>query len=105
MKAKRKQRPRRKFHVSKFPLRKGQSSYSLKEDITNRKANVTFGHLIEMVPKLKHQWKKLISPMEKELERGSLKVLAMDELPDICPIVDVWHKRKSLEQGYVDGSA
>ena len=105
VKAKRKRRPRRKFHVSDFPLGEGQSSYSLKEDITNRKADVTFGQLIEMVPKLKHQWKKLVSPMEKEPEKGSVKVLAMDELPDICPIVDVWHKRKNLRQGYVDGGA
>ena len=53
VKAKQKQRPRRKFHVLDFPLGEGQSSYSLKEDITNRKADVTFGQLIEMVPKLK----------------------------------------------------
>ena len=96
VKEKRKQRPRRKFHVLDFPLGEGQSSYSLKEDITNRKVDVTFGQLIEMVPKLKHQWKKLVSPMEKEVEKGSIKVLAMDELPDICPIIDVWHKRKNL---------
>ena len=42
-----------------------------------------------MVPKLKPQWKKLVIPMEKEQERGSVKVLAMDELLDICPIADV----------------
>ena len=96
VKSKCKRRPRRKFHVSNFPLGEGQSSYSLKEDITNRKVEVTFGQLIEMVPKLKRQWKKLVSPMEKELERWSIKVLAMDELLDICPIVDIWHKRKNL---------
>ena len=95
MKAKRKQRLRKKFHVSNFPLGEGQSSYSLKEDITNRKVDVTFGQLIEMVPKLKRQWKKLVSPMEKALEKESVKVLAMDELPDICSIVYVWHKRES----------
>ena len=66
MKAKQKQRPHRKFHVSNFPLGEGQAGYSLKEDITNRKADVTFGQLIEMVPKLKRQWNKLVSPMEKE---------------------------------------
>ena len=52
--------------------------------------------MIEMVPKLKRQWKKLVSPMEKEPKRGLVKVLAMDELPDIFSIVDVWHKRKNL---------
>ncbi|RYA73815.1 hypothetical protein DD595_24815, partial [Enterobacter cloacae complex sp. 4DZ3-17B2] len=105
VKAKRKRRARRKFHVSDFPLGDGQLSYDLKEDLTSRKADVTFGQLIEMVPKLKRQWKRMVNPMEKELERGSVKVLAMDELPDICPIVDVWHKSKNLGQGYVDGGA
>ena len=56
--------------MSNFPLGEGQSSYTLKEDISNKKADVTFGQQIEMVPKLKHQWKKLVSPMEKEPEKG-----------------------------------
>ena len=89
VKAKCKQRPRRKFHVSDFPLGDGQLSYSLKDDLTSRKANVTFGQLVEMVPKIKRQWKKLVSPIEKEPERGSIKVLSIDELPDICPVVNV----------------
>ena len=96
MKEKQKQRPCSK-------LGEGKASYNLKEDITSTMVDVTSGQLIEMVPKLKRQWKKLVSPMEKEPEKGSVKVLAMDELPDICPIVDVWHKRKNLGQGYVDG--
>ena len=80
-----------------FPLGEGQESYNLKEDITSRKADVTFGQLIEMVPKLKCQWKKMISPMEKEPKRGSIKVFSMDELLDIWPIIDVRHKTKNLE--------
>ena len=43
VKAKWKQRPCRKFHVSNFPLGEGQASFSFKEDITSRKADVTFG--------------------------------------------------------------
>ena len=58
-----------------------------------------------MVPKLKRQWKKLVNPMEREPKTRSVRVLAIHELPDICPIVDVWHKRKTLGQGYVDGGA
>ena len=105
VKAKRKRRARRKFHVSDFPLGEGQDSYSLKEDLTSRKADVTFGQLVEMVPRLKRQWRKLVNPSEKEPDRGSVRVLAIDEVSDIFPIVDVWHKRKNLGQGYVDGGA
>ena len=105
VKAKRKRRARRKFHVSDFPLGEGQDSYSLKEDLTSRKADVTFGQLVEMVPRLKRQWRKLVNPSKKEPDRGSVRVLAIDEVSDICPIVDVWHKRKNLGQGYVDDGA
>ena len=46
-------RARKKFHVSDFPLGEGQGSYNLKSDLTGRKADVTFGQLVEMVPNLK----------------------------------------------------
>ena len=49
-KAKQKRRARRKFQVSDFPLGEGQLSYSLKEGLNSRKADVTFGKLVEMVP-------------------------------------------------------
>ena len=42
-KVKWKRRARRKFYVPNFSLREGQSSYSLKEDVTSQKANLTFG--------------------------------------------------------------
>ena len=57
-----------------------------------------------MVPKLKRQWKNLVNPLEKEPDRRSVRVLAIsNKLPDICPLVNVWHKRKNLGEGYVDG--
>lgn len=37
--------------------------------------------------------------------KGSVKVLAIDEISDICPVVDVWHKKMNLVQGYVDEGA
>ena len=64
-----------------------------------------FGQLVEMVPKLKRQWKKLVYPLEREPKIGSVRVLAINELPNICPMVDVWHKRRNLGEGYVDGGA
>ena len=66
---------------------------------------MTFGQLVEMVPRLKRQWRKLVNPSEKEPDRGSVRVLAIDEVSNICTIVDVWHKRKNLGQSYVDGGA
>ena len=71
-KTKKKRGPRRKFHVSDFPLGVGQESYNLKEDLASRKADITYGQLIELIPKMKRQWKQLVNPMEKEPKRGSV---------------------------------
>ena len=65
----------------------------MKEDLTKHKADVTFGQLVEMIPKLNCQRRKLVNPMEKEPHKGSNKSDVYG-LPNICPIMDVWHKRK-----------
>ena len=52
-KVKRKRKPRRKFKVLDLPLGEGQVSYDLKSDVVDRKANITFGKLMEIAPKLK----------------------------------------------------
>ena len=36
---------------------------------------------------------------------GSVRVLAINELLDICPMVDVCHKRINLGEGYMNGGA
>ena len=61
-KAKKKRRPRRKFKVADLPLGVGQPSYSLQEDMVGRKADITFGQLMELAPKMKRQWKAMVNP-------------------------------------------
>lgn len=50
---KKKRRPRRHFQVSDFPMGVGQTSYSLKDDIADRKENITFGKILELAPTLR----------------------------------------------------
>ena len=95
-KTKKKRGPRRKFHVSDFPLGAGQESYNLKEDLANRKADITYGQLIELITKMKRQWKQLVNPTEKEPKRGSVRIMLMEELPDICPLAEAWYKVKHI---------
>ncbi|MCO5568781.1 hypothetical protein L7F22_022481 [Adiantum nelumboides] len=104
-KVKRKRRPRKKFEVADLPLGEGQIAYSLKEDLIGRKVDCTFGQLMNMVPKLKRQWKSLVNP-EKEPKHGQFRVLAVGELPvDICPVVNAWHKGVAMGEAYIDGGA
>ncbi|MCO5595239.1 hypothetical protein L7F22_049278 [Adiantum nelumboides] len=70
-----------------------------------RKADVTFGQLMEMCPRLKRQWKHMVNPMKTEPTKGSVRDLSLNKLPNICPSIDAWHKRKCIGEAYIDGGA
>ncbi|MCO5603302.1 hypothetical protein L7F22_057451 [Adiantum nelumboides] len=49
-KEKKKRKLRRHYNTSDFPLGEGQPNYNLRADLVGRKADVTFGQLMEMCP-------------------------------------------------------
>ena len=100
-----KRRPRQHYNAGDLPLGEGQQNYSLRADLANQKADITFGQLMELCPKLKRQWKHAVNPSKKEPSRGSVRVLSMDDLQDINPVVDAWHKRQNIGEAYIDGGA
>ncbi|MCO5550901.1 hypothetical protein L7F22_004395 [Adiantum nelumboides] len=104
-KEKKKRKPRRHYNTSDFPLGEGQPNYNLRADLVGRKADVTFGQLMETCPRLKRQWKRMVNPMKNEPTKGSVRVLSLNELPDICLTIDAWHKRKCIGEAYIDGGA
>lgn len=65
-----------------LPLGEGKPNYSLRSDLVSRKADITFGQLMQLCPKLKRQWKQVVNPV-KEPRRGNVRVLSLHELPDI----------------------
>ncbi|MCO5602199.1 hypothetical protein L7F22_056327 [Adiantum nelumboides] len=81
-KEKKKRKPRRHYNTSDFPLGEGQPNYNLRADLVGRKADVTFGQLMEMCPRLKRQWKRMVNPMKNEPTKGSVRVLSLNELPE-----------------------
>ncbi|MCO5563836.1 hypothetical protein L7F22_017485 [Adiantum nelumboides] len=104
-KEKKKRKPRRHYNTSDFPLGEGQPKYNLRAYLVGRKADVTFGQLMEMCPRLKRQWKRMVNPMKNEPTKESVRVLSLNELPNICPTIDAWHKRKCIGEAYIDGGA
>ncbi|MCO5573710.1 hypothetical protein L7F22_027484 [Adiantum nelumboides] len=104
-KEKKKRKPRRHYNTSDFPLGEGQPDYNIRADLVGEKADVTFGQLMQMWPRLKGQWKRMVNPMKNEPTKGSVKVLSLNELPDICPNIDAWHKRKCIGEACIDGGA
>ncbi|MCO5604339.1 hypothetical protein L7F22_058504 [Adiantum nelumboides] len=104
-KEKKKRKPRRHYNTSDFPLGEGQPNYNLRADLVGRKADVTFRQLMEMCPLLKRQWKGMVNPMKNEPTKGSVRVLSLNEPPDICSTIDAWHKWKCIGEAYIDGAA
>ncbi|MCO5581668.1 hypothetical protein L7F22_035557 [Adiantum nelumboides] len=104
-KEKKKKKPRRHYNTSDIPLGEGQPNYNLWADLVGRKADVTFGQLMEMCPRLKRQWKRMVNPMKNEPTKRSVRVLSLNELPHICPTIDAWHKQKCIGEAYIDGGA
>ncbi|MCO5584610.1 hypothetical protein L7F22_038541 [Adiantum nelumboides] len=104
-KEKKKRKPRRHYNTSDFPLGEGQPNYNIRADLMGRKADVTFGQLMEMCPRLKRQWKRMVNPMKNEPTKKSVRVLSLNKIPDICPTIDAWHKRKCIGEAYIDGRA
>ena len=70
-----------------------------------RKADISFGKLMEIVPKMRRQWKSLVNPTEKEPKNGLVRLMSLQELPDICLTVEAWHKGKNMGEAYMDGGA
>ena len=60
---------------------------------------------MELAPKLRRQWKSLANPTEKETKKGSVTIMSVKDLEDICPEVEAWHKGKNLGKAYIDGGA
>ncbi|MCO5563073.1 hypothetical protein L7F22_016709 [Adiantum nelumboides] len=104
-KEKKKRKHRRHYNTSAFPLGEGQPNYNLRADLVGRKVDVAFGQFMEMCPRLKRQWKRMVNPMKNEPTKGSVRVLSLNELPNICPTIDAWHKWKCIGEAYIDGGA
>ena len=77
----------------------------MRDDLVGGKADATFGKLMEMVPKMKWQWKILVNPLENEPKRGLVCFVSFQELPNFYPIVEAWHMGKNMGEAYIDSAA
>ena len=68
-----------------FYLGMGNQAIISKSTLLAGRHIVTYGQLVEIVPKIKCQWKYLVSPMEGDFERGSMKVLSIGEFDRHMP--------------------
>ena len=55
------QESKRRIAIKDYPLGLNQESYSLLNDLKERKVDMTFALALELVPKLHIEWRKVVS--------------------------------------------
>jgi len=102
---------RRKIGQSDFPLGQGSLSYDLLTDLKEKTAQITFGQLLALSPKLRKEWGKLASTREvgkkkKKNSEGTPMAQKIDiEVGDDVPVVDVIIDGQTISNAYIDGGA
>ena len=59
------QESKRRIAIKDYPLGLNQESYSLLNDLKERKVDMTFAQTLELVPKLCREWRKVVSISKK----------------------------------------
>ena len=111
---KRLQEPKRRISIKDYSLGFNQESYSLLNDLKGRKVDMTFSQALDLVAKLRREWRKGVSISKKSEKTTSIvgKVGAQ-EIPQICynherdllPVLEVWCQGQVVALAYVDGGA
>ena len=105
-KKKRTRRPRREIGMDDFPLGKNLEPYNLLEDLQIQKPNITWPQLLQVAPKVRRQWPKVVSTrIPKKKINPIIKALRVSTQEDIEPIVDAYIKGRRISNVYVDGGA
>ena len=107
---KKKKSSRRKIGQSDFPLGQGILTYDLLTDLREKTAQITFGQLLGLSPKLRKEWGKLASTREstkkKKKDNGTPMAQKVDiDVGDDVHVVDVIIDAQTISNAYIDGGA
>ena len=91
-----------------------QESYSLLNDLKERKVDMTFAQTLELVPKLCREWRKVVSISKKgrrttttigRVDTQDIRRICYNHEKDFLPILEVWCQGQVVAPTYVDGGA
>ncbi|KAI5072954.1 hypothetical protein GOP47_0013060 [Adiantum capillus-veneris] len=88
---------------------RGYLEYDLVSDVQAQKANITFGQLLALNPKLRHEWSTSVSTRLPRV-RGDVRAvenmaLRVGSQADVLPLVEVIIEKKMQVHAYIDGGA
>ena len=112
---KKSQESKRRIAIKDYPLGLNQESYSLLNDLKERKVDMTFAQALELVPNLRREWRKVVSISKKGRRATTTTIGRVDtqDIPRICynhekdllPVLEVWCQGQVVAPTYVDGGA
>lgn len=105
-----KKRRQRRIKQTDYRLGMNQPEYDLIKDVSNQRANITFGQLLSYSPKLRRQWTSSASTRLKAQAREAIRAvhnlaLRIGNPRDVVPLLDAQVEGKLPTQAYVDGGA
>ena len=101
-----KTRRRRKIGMEDFQLGEGQPPYHLFEDVKKKRADITYGHLLQLRSSMRRHWHKLASIKKRvKVKMMDTHVVQLHKVNDVLPVVDAWIHGRKVEKEYMDGGA
>lgn len=97
---------KRKIGMEDFFLGEGNDPYNLLDDLKEKKADITYGQLMQLSSSVRRQWHEVASVHRVKMKDPKLHVVQMTCVADIQPLVaDVWIQDRQVQKAYVDGGA
>ena len=89
-----------------FRSGEGQPSYDLFEDVKKKRADITYGQLLQLSSSMRRHWHKLASIKKRvKVKMMDTHVVQLHKVNDGLPMVDAWIHGRKVEKVYMDGEA
>ena len=89
-----------------FQLGEGQPPYDLFKDVKKKRADITYGQLLQLSSSMRQHWHKVASiKMRVKVKMMDTHVVQLHKVNDALPMVDEWIHGRKVEKVYMDGRA
>ena len=83
-----------------------QPPYNLLEDMKKKRADITYGKLLNLSSSMRRQWHKLASIRKRvKVKMLDTHVVQLHKVNDVLPVVDAWIHGRKFEKVSMDGGA
>ena len=80
-----------------FLLGQGIEEYDLVKDLQHQRANITYGHMLVLSPKLRRQWTRSVNTLIRRMEKDNKDTMVVDASQDrdLVQVLDAVVEKKT----------